>query len=195
MADKQNETKVTLLARASFLALFEAKAFGDDPNAKKEFSGSFLVQKSDTAQLGKVKDAIMQVAKARWGEKAPQVLSTLYRDDRLCLKDGDKKDYEGYAGNMYIRASNKVRPLVLNRDKTPLTEQDGVIYSGCYVEVIMSFWAQDNKWGKRVNANLRGVRFHSDGEAFSGGGTASVDEFGDEEGASPDVAGSDGFGF
>ena len=38
---------------------------------------------------------------------------------------------------------------------------------------------QDNAYGKRVNASLRGVQFAGDGEAFGGGRPAEVDEFED----------------
>ena len=43
----------------------------------------------------------------------------------------------------------------------------------------IELWAQDNSFGKRVNASLRGVQFLKDGDAFAGGGAASDDEFDD----------------
>jgi hypothetical protein len=42
--------------------------------------------------------------------------------DKLCMKDGDDSDYEGYAGTMSLKAANAKRPLVIDRDKTPLAE-------------------------------------------------------------------------
>jgi hypothetical protein len=53
-----------------------------------------------------------------------------------------------------------------------LAEDDGVLYSGCYVNMTVTLWTQDNEYGKRVNANLRAVQFVKDGEAF---GVAPVD--------------------
>ena len=98
--------------------------------------------------------------------------------DRLCLRDGDESAYDGYAGCVSLRASNNSRPLVLNRDRTPLTEDDGVIYAGCYVNAIVELWSQDNQWGKRINCNLLGVQFVRDGDPFGDGGrVASADEF------------------
>ena len=64
-------------------------------------------------------------------------------------------------------------------DRSPLTETDGRPYSGCYVVAIVELWAQDNSWGKRVNATLKGVQFFADGEAFSGGTPASAGDFDD----------------
>ena len=45
------------------------------------------------------------------------------------------------------------------------------------INVILEIYAQDNQFGKRVNASLLGVMFHSDGEAFGGGTTATLDDF------------------
>ena len=96
------------------------------------------------------------------------------------LHDGDlKEQYEGFPGNFFVTARNKSRPLVIDRDKSPLTEADGRPYSGSYVNVILDVWAQDNSWGKRVNATLKGVQFSKDGEAFSGSAPASIDSFDD----------------
>lgn len=165
--------------RLSFPVLFEAKAF--EEGGKKEFSASFLIPKDHPA-VKVIREAMLKIAADKWSEKGADTVAKLFRDDRMCLHDGDRKDYDGYAGNLFIRANNDVRPLVIDGQKNPISEKDGKIYSGCYVNATVSLWAQDNKWGKRINANLRGVQFLRDGEAFSGGGTASVDEFEASEG-------------
>jgi hypothetical protein len=66
--------------------------------------------------------------------------------------------------------------LVINRDKSPIAEGDNVVYAGCYVNGIVSLWAQNNQYGKRINAQLDGVQFVRDGEPF-GDGAVSVDAF------------------
>jgi hypothetical protein len=53
----------------------------------------------------------------------------------------------------------------------------GKPYSGCYVNAVIELWAQDNKFGKRINASLMGVQFLRDGQRLSGGGVASADDF------------------
>jgi len=40
-------------------------------------------------------------------------------------------------------------------------------------------WAQDNQFGKRVNAELLGVQFVRDGEPFGGGKPATPEDFED----------------
>ena len=100
--------------------------------------------------------------------------------DKLALKDGDDSGRDEMIGKMTIKASTKKRPVVIDRDKTPLVEDDGKPYAGCYVNAIIRLWAQDNSYGKRINASLEGVQFHKDGEPFGAGGV-SVDEFDDFE--------------
>ncbi len=193
MSTEQNEKVIRLNdVRLSFPNLFEAKAF--EEGGKKEFSASFLIDKSAPI-VAELKAALVSVATSKWGEKGQQTLSNLFRDDRMCLHDGDRKDYDGYEGMLYLRASNSVRPLVLDRARNPLTAADGKPYSGCYVNATITLWAQDNKWGKRINANLRGVQFFRDGDAFAGGTTGSVDEFeaAPEEGKQAVTADSLGF--
>ena len=163
--------------RLAFPALFEAKTVNGE--GKPAFSASFLIAPTD-AQVKAINAAIDQVAKDKWGAKAEAVLKQMRAGDKVCLHDGDlKEQYEGFAGNLYISSRSPTRPLVINGDKSPLTEADGKPYAGCYVNASIELWAQDNNYGKRVNASLRGVQFVKDGDAFAGGGSASDDEFDD----------------
>jgi len=163
--------------RLSFPNLFEAKQINGEGAPK--FSAAFIIDPAD-AQVKTINAAIDSVAGAKWGAKAAENLKTLRKANRVCLYDGDDKvAWDGFAGNLYISASNAVRPLVLNADKTPLTAQDGKPYAGCYVNASLELWAQDNKYGKRVNATLMGVQFYRDGDAFAGGGTGDEGDFDD----------------
>jgi hypothetical protein len=58
-----------------------------------------------------------------------------------------------------------------------LSASSGKVYSGCYVNASIELWAQDNKFGKRINATLMGVQFLRDGARLVGGGVASADDF------------------
>lgn len=161
--------------RFTFPAVHEAKQVNGQGDPKFSISG--LLGK-DHPQLAAVKAAISAAAAEKWGAKAGEVLKQLQAADKLCLHDGDaKSDYDGYAGNYFINASNKIRPLVIGPDRAPLVAADGKPYSGCYGNMIVEFWAQDNQFGKRVNASLLGVQFTKDGERLAGGGVAAADDF------------------
>ena len=161
--------------RLTFPQLFDAKQVNGQGDPK--FSGAFLIPKNHP-QIAELKAAISTAATEKWAAKAGEVLKQLAAGDKLCLHDGDaKSDYDGYAGNFFINASNKIRPLVIGPDRAPLTSADGKPYSGCYVNVILEIWPQDNQFGKRVNASLLGVQFIRDGERLAGGGVAAADDF------------------
>ena len=158
--------------RLSFPQLWTAKAFqaGQDPR----FNANFLLDKEGQAdQIKKLEDAINAVAEEKWKGKVPKGL-------KICLGDGEEKDYDGYDGAMFVSASTKVRPVIVDQKKNPLAEEDGKPYAGCYVNAAISLWAQDNQWGKRVNATLDAVQFVKDGEGF-GGKKVTADVFGEIE--------------
>ena len=167
--------------RLAFPSLFKQSA----PKAGGElaFSGSFLMPKNHK-QLAELNTAFKAVAKEKWGVKADAVLKALIAADKTALHNGDaKSEYEGFEGNMFVSARSKVRPSIFDQQRNELSEQDGKPYSGCYVNVSLELWAQDNSYGKRINAQLRGVQFLRDGDAFAGGARpADADEF-DEIGA------------
>lgn len=162
--------------RLSFPELFHASTVNGEGNPA--FSASFLIDPNDP-QVARLNEAIDKIAREKWGAKADAILKQMRAGDKVCLHSGDLKAYDGYAGMLYVSARNAARPLVIDRDRSPLTEADGKPYAGCYVNASIELWAQDNNYGKRINASLRGVQFVRDGDAFAGGGAASEDEFAD----------------
>lgn len=157
-------------ARLSFPSLFHTADFGGQDTGKYE--STFLLNKKDHAELI---ERIKTGMKKLMDEAKVKVPS-----DKLCLKDGDETDREEMQGHYSIKASTKRRPLVINRDKSPITEDDNIIYPGCYVNGIITLWVQDNNYGRRINAQLDGVQFVRDGEAFGaeGIGVDAFDDFG-----------------
>lgn len=156
--------------RISFPNIFAAKA---NEQGKEQFSAAFLFA-PDHAGIPALDAVIEEVGKAKWGAKWPAVKKELTAGGKLLVHNGDSKaSLAGYEGNLFLNAYNTVRPTVVDRDRTPLTAQDGKPYSGSFVNAIIDIWAQDNSYGKRINAQLQGIQFVKDGEAFSGGGTAA----------------------
>ncbi len=159
--------------RISFADLFTARSFEDQ---EPKFSCTFLIPEG--SELDKqIRAEIKRVAVAKWGAKAESILKSIQGNNmKFCYRPAGEKDYNGYDGMCFFKASNTSRPTVIDRDKTPLTQADGKPYSGCYVNASVDFYAH-NKGG--IACSLKGVQFFRDGDAFTGGGVASPDDFDD----------------
>lgn len=170
--------------RMAFANIWEPKQFNGQ--GKPSCNAAFIMDPKDQkAEVDKVIAAITEVAKEKWKDKSADMLKTLKAQGKICLQDGaTKSQYDGFDGNVYVSGRNNVRPHVVDKDKTPLSEADGKPYSGCFVDVSLDIWAQDNGYGKRINAKLLAIRFVDDGPAFSGGEGYSEADFEDEPGES-----------
>lgn len=154
-------------ARLSFPSLFSKAVF---EGKEGKYEATLLFPKSDEDTYNKIMAEIDRIKKENKNAKVP--------DSKLFIKDGDEFEYDGYEGMWAVKASNNKRPTVIDRDKSPLVEDDERVYAGCYVNAIIDGWFQNNQYGKRVNANLLGIQFVKDGEPFSDGGkVADADEF------------------
>ena len=164
-------------ARLAFPNLFKAEQIMGEGDPK--FGATFLIPKG-SPMVAQIEAAIKQVATEKWGAKAEANLKALQAGGKTCLRDGDSKaDYAGFADHMFISANTPTRPVVVGTDRAPLVAEDGKPYAGCYVNATVDIWAQDNGFGKRINAKLLGVQFYRDGDAFSGGAVSTADDFED----------------
>ena len=152
--------------RLSFPSLFEHATYQGESLNKYECT--LLIPKdSDTAKevQAAIKEAGTEVFGKEWSKA------------KLCLIDGSEKSYDGYEGMWAVKASTKKRPVIINKDKSAISEEDGVIYAGCYVNASVSITAFQSKYGKFVQAQLNALQFNRDGEAFGGGDDFSIDDF------------------
>jgi len=173
--------------RLSFPDLFRATTFeaGQEP----KFGGMFILEPGHP-QIAEVQEAIQKAAMEKWPKALPSTLP-------LCMRPNtDKSHLEGFdEGGWFINASSKKRPTVIDRDRAPLAEEDGKPYAGCYVNAILDVWALNNpKYPKRICAELKGVQFVMDGEAFGGSSPAQANDFDLLEEAAPVPTAADTFG-
>lgn len=177
-----------LKARLAFPAIWTAEQV--QGQGKPAFSCTLLIPRNHQ-QLASLESTILHVANEKWGAKTQQVMAGIKAKDALCVHNGDAKaEYDGFPGNLYITARNEARPLIVDRNRTILTQADGKPYAGCYVNAVLDIWAQDNKFGRRINASLSGLQFEADGDPFAGGVPAQVDDFDDLDASGiPPVAG------
>lgn len=170
-----------LKVRTAFMNVFEAKSVQGEGDPR--FSSAFIIDPK-SPQVKEIEAMMVAVATEKWKDKAPAILKKLIEDKRVAFQKKPRTNeagepYAGFEGMYSLNASNKTKPLVIDRDRTELSARDGRPYSGCYVNANIEFWAQDNQYGKRINATLRGVQFVADGDAFGGGAPATVSEFDD----------------
>lgn len=169
--------------RIAFPELFQPKAFQDSEPA---FSAVLAVDPANKVNVSMLDDAMAQAAKDKWGDRAPGILKDLVSKGRVGFVKAPKTTsggevLDGFDGMFTLSTRSKPNqpPLILDRDRTKLTTDTGRIYGGCYVNASVSCWAQDNQFGKRINFQLLGVQFVRDGDAFTGGGRATPDDFAD----------------
>jgi len=112
--------------------------------------------------------------------------------DKCCVRDLEERDkpIEGLEEGLYFKATSHKRPVImtslgekqiergLTLDGDDIEGQE--VYAGCYANVSVEFYWYDNY--KTLLANILGVRFRKDGDAFGGAGeTADENDLGDED--------------
>ena len=183
MALADNEIRLENV-RLAFPKIWTPAPFegGNDPTPY--FSATFILAKKDP-QCKKIEALMLKLANDKWGTKGSKVLTTAKAVGKVFFRDGDSKaEYDGFEGNMFVSARSKTRPNTFDGQRQTVTEADGVIYGGCYVNAIISCYAYV-KGNNGLGAGLKGVQFRAPGDAFSGGGTpADADDF--DEISAPD---------
>lgn len=181
-----NDTCYILLrrVRGSYLHLFKASLMkGETDQSKARFGLTALLDKKAHAQEIRIiqgfHDKLEKSLKLGMNRKTQQ--PNELESSKTCWHDGSEKDdTDGYGdGVMYIRATSQKRPGVVDVDLTPLAEEDGRPYSGCYINVGLTLKAWDNEFGKRITSYFNNVQFVEHGDAFGGSGIKAEDEFGD----------------
>ena len=163
--------------RLAFPNLFEPTTVAGE--GKPRYSATLLIP-ADHPQLAEIRAAQDAIAKEKWRDKSAAIVRGLDKQDKLALHDGDTKSkYDGFPGNFFVSAAaqENAAPTVIDRDRSPLSAKSGRPYAGCFVNASIELWAQDNNYGQRINAQLRGIQFYADGDRFSAGRPADADEF------------------
>ena len=187
MANQKNfsATKVVIPCRISFANIWEPKAIN---GGDEKYSVSCLIPKSDKKTLARIQKAVeaaKEDGKARkWSGKIPPNL-------KLPLRDGDidRPDDENYEDCYFLNASSKDAPQVVDRKVNPVLDPM-MVYSGCYCNVSVNFYAFNANGNRGVAAGLGNIQFVRDGERLSGKASADAD-FDALEDEDEDVLGGD----
>ncbi len=210
MADNADQRKVPIgrvtlyRVRCSFPELWTKRSFqgSDGSSSKPRLKCNFLIPKDELNEPGRAKykgrkvsfrqalnQSKLDAIAAKIGEAEARKMLTKIKPDSYALRDGDMETWDGYEGCHYVSSGNTRNVQVVGRDRTPVTEESGIIYGGCYVNAVVSFWFQ--KAGKTpdgkplsnaVWATLEAVQFYDKGEAFGASAVNVEEEFEDETG-------------
>ena len=161
--------KVIVPCRFSYLHCWEPVGInGGEP----KYSVSAIIPKSDKATIKKIKNAIEQVKKddaSVWGGKVPSNLKTPLRDG-----DDERPDDEAYADSYFFNANSMQKPQVVDGKVQPILDQSEV-YSGCYGNISVNFYAYSANGNKGIAAGLGNIQKLKDGESLGGRTTAEED--------------------
>lgn len=168
--------------RISFCqSIFEAEQYqGRGPF---RHSASFLIEPG-SANAKAIGAAILAAAKEKWtkpGQAEKMIESFRGNSNKFCYQNGDLKDYDGYQGMMYIGSNRKQsdgQPLIIDRNKAPLTAASGKPYGGCYVNATIDIYAQDGE-NSGIRSGLLAIQFNRDGDSFGGASKGEADDFED----------------
>ena len=168
----------------AFPALAEPQSFGEGEPA---YGAKFPI-KPNSEQQKLLEDAMLAEATEAWKDKAKSVLEMLNEDGKTAFtkkvyrskKTGEP--YQGFEGMHYLSTRNaKTQPTVYDQYGEAVTGKGDIerkAFSGAVVHASVEVWAQDNKWGRRVNCTLRGIMLTGEGGNIGGGSApAGADEF------------------
>ena len=153
MSKTTSPTKVVIPCRISFANIWEPKSIN---GSEEKYSVSCLIPKSDKATLAKIQKAV-DVAKEdakgkKWNGKIPPNL-------KLPLRDGDidRPDDENYAGHMFLNATSKEAPQIVDRKIQPILDpmECG---SGDYCNVSVNFYGFNANGNRGVAAGLGNIQ-------------------------------------
>ena len=151
--------------RLTFPAVFNTAT---NLNGKEEYSVTMLFEK--TADMSKLKAAMVQAAKNEFGEEVD--LKTL---DMKRIRDGNTKEYAEYQDKFFIKAKTNRQPGVVDGNLNKILDPSE-IYSGVYARVALTAKAYTHP-AQGVTFYLQHVQKVKDGEPFVGGGKKAEDVF------------------
>lgn len=174
--------------RLSYEHIFTPSKFDESQDAK--YSATFIIPK-DHPDLPAVKKAYFEAGQETFASDFTG--GSWPRGYTCSLKDADKETdgngvlladkNDAYKGAYILEANSTRRPGTLNRNKAQVTEDDGIIYSGCYVNASLAAAGYTyGKVKKGVKCYLNGVQFVKDGPRFGSDASSDFDALdGDED--------------
>jgi hypothetical protein len=182
---------VTGKVRFSYAYLFEARASqqgGDDA----KYSVTLLIPKTDTATLGKIKQAMQEARDNFCNRNGANAIPAKF-NHTMHDGDGTRDSGEPYGeeckGHYVITVSSKQKPVIVDAFRNEITDP-AEVYSGCYGRASINFYGYSKAGKKGISAGLLSIQKLCDGEPF--GTVGSADDF-DDDYRDPEAGDGDDF--
>lgn len=141
----------------SYPNLFTAVS-NENTGGDEQYSVTFKIKKNDV-QINNLYQAIDKALEEKYGAEVPKMKGTF-------LRDGDESGWKGFEDCFFVAAKNKLKPKIYNKDNQLIYEEDDYPQSNDICDIVIDIWIQDNKFGKRINCWLQGVRLVKEGKRF-----------------------------
>ena len=173
MARDFKATEVRIPCRLSYAYVWSPRIEEDGSQGK--YSASLLIPKEDTATIRKIQAAV-EAAKKEGKSKLAGKNGIIPNNIHTPLRDADEEGRtdEAYEGMMFLNASSKRKPQIVDRHVEKILDEEEV-YSGCYCNVTVNFYAYVANGNKGIAAGLNNIQKVKDGERLSGGSNAADD--------------------
>jgi len=155
--------------RLSYVHVFEKYVPEGEKDGK--YSVTILIPKSEKETVKAINDAIenakQKAVSGKWDGKMPKKLD-------IAMKDGDEKEDENFEGHWYINAKSNSCPGLIDKDKSPITDEED-IYSGVWCYCSINFFGYKVSGNAGVAAGLNNLMKYKDDEHFGGKASAESD--------------------
>lgn len=151
--------------RLSYPSVFHKKIWNNNNDPK--FEATFILDKIIHAkEIEEIKKEIKNLLDVN--------NLTITNPMTHCFRDGDfvmpgKEAVPEYKNSFTLKTTSEKRVSIVNKDKTPITEDDGLIYGGCFVNAYVYLYPYNNTKAnaKGVSASFLGIQLVSKGEPFA----------------------------
>lgn len=177
----QNPTRVTVTGRFIGGGLWEPRKTTED--SAEKYSTCVVL---NSGQASKVEKVVNAAIVEKWGNKKPSGLQI------WGVREGDEEEFEASFEQEFINPKAGKPPQTLIKRGgvvEKVTEEEDILYPGCYVAVSIGAYAYDGDKKKSikpgVSLNVRAIMFTKDGERLGDVVNAEA-EFEDFESAETD---------
>ena len=167
----RNFKVTTGAAVLSYAHIFEPR---EDLNGNLKYSCSLIFPKQSNTP-GIIKRKMEEMLE---DEDVKKVLGKGRNFTHPLLRDGDEERPEdtAYKGSFFMKAKSNPdhKPKLFNRDRSELVDPEE-LYSGCWVQAVLTLFPYNKKGSKGISASLVALRKLKDGKPLSGTAVTDAD--------------------